>query len=127
MEENIQVNILIVEDDRVSQLFLRNVLEGEGLTVRIAENGQQALDELDTKHFDAILMDIQMPIMDGLETTRRIRAAKNTFNKIPIIAITSYAMEEGINYFLASGMDDYVPKLAYQEDIIAAIRRYLPA
>lgn len=124
IEEYIQANILLVDDDRMSQVYLRHILEGRGLTVSTADNGQLALDELDKKHFDAILMDIQMPVMDGVETTRRIRAANNSFSEIPIIAITS---EEYKEHFLTSGMDEFLSKPVNQKDVIAAIRRNLPA
>ena len=120
----IQANILLVDDDIMSQIYLRHILEGNGLTVSTADNGQQALDALDKTHFDAILMDIQMPVMDGLETTRRIRAADTSFSEIPIIAVTSEEYEE---HFLASGMNEYLSKPVNQNDIIAAIRRNLPA
>lgn len=74
--------------------------------------------------FDAILMDIQMPVMDGVETTRRIRASNNSFSQIPIIAVTS---EEYKEHFLASGMDEFLSKPVNQKEVIAAIRRNLPA
>jgi two-component system sensor histidine kinase EvgS len=122
--EQIQANILLVDDDRMSQIYLRHILEGNGLTVSTADNGQQALDQLDKTHFDAVLMDIQMPVMDGLEATRRIRASTNSFSEIPIIAITS---EEYQDHFLTSGMDEYLSKPVNQKDVIAAIRRNLPA
>ncbi|MFV0438712.1 MAG: PAS domain S-box protein [Desulfopila sp.] len=105
-------DILLVEDDVINQQILRSVLEKLGHNVIIAHNGRQALSTLLARKFDCVLMDIQMPEMDGFETTRRIRSQKqySTIAKIPIIALTAFAMTGDREQCLAAGMDYYLSK-----------------
>ncbi|WP_078716462.1 ATP-binding protein [Paucidesulfovibrio gracilis] len=106
------LRILVVEDDRVNRLTLTRFLEKQEVVVDEAENGQDALDAVRDTPFDAILMDVQMPIMDGLEAARTIRTGTGTATApdVPIIALTAYAMDEDRDNCLAAGMDDYLPK-----------------
>jgi len=105
-------NILLVEDDAINQQILRSVLEKLGHTVTIAHNGRQALHTLLARKYDCVLMDIQMPEMDGFETTRRIRSQKqySTNAQIPIIALTAFAMTGDREQCLAAGMNHYLSK-----------------
>jgi signal transduction histidine kinase/ActR/RegA family two-component response regulator len=104
--------ILVVEDDPVNQLALTRMLKKLGHFSTLARNGQEALDLLGLEDFDCVLMDIQMPVMDGLEATRRIRAASvdRVSPEIPIIALTGHAMPGDREHFLEQGMSAYLSK-----------------
>ena len=101
------LKILVVEDNKINQIVTCKTLRDKNHSCEVAESGSKALDLLESEHFDAILMDINMPIMDGYETSREIR--KRGF-KIPIIALTAYGRDEIIGRVLASGMDDCLVK-----------------
>ena len=104
--------ILLVEDDEINLITGKRILEKSGWTVFTAVNGLEAVDMLDKNEFDVILMDIQMPVLDGVEATKIIResATLGPKSKIPIIAMTSYAMAGDKEKFLASGMNGYISK-----------------
>ncbi len=105
------LQILLVEDEFINQTLATAVLEREGWQVKIAENGIEAMDILKDTVFDVILMDIQMPELNGYETTRAIRLQeKNTGRHIPIIAMTAYAVRGDREKCLAAGMDGYISK-----------------
>jgi PAS domain S-box-containing protein len=114
--------ILLVEDDAVTQFAIRKLLEKSGFSVTCVWNGQEALDHLMAEDFDCILMDIQMPVMDGVEATQRIRSslAPGKAN-IPIIALTSYSMDGDQEKFLAAGMDAYLSKPVHLADLSQTI------
>ena len=105
-------HILVVEDDNINQLALTKMLEKLGHTSVLVENGQKALDTLSRERFDCVLMDIQMPVMDGMEATRRIRASliAGAPADIPIIALTGHAMAGDRERFLGEGMSAYLSK-----------------
>jgi CheY-like chemotaxis protein len=123
-DEEIQpLKVLVVDDDEVTRLHMRRLLEKQKLTVRIAENGERALEELARTQFDCVLMDVQMPVLDGVETTKRIRASRTGFQDVPIIALTAYAMSGDREIFLQAGMDDYIAKPVEGKELIAIIKR----
>ncbi|MEO2266245.1 PAS domain S-box protein [Pseudoalteromonas sp. YIC-656] len=101
--------VLLVEDNEINQELAIELLSRNGLVPTLAENGQQALDLLATEHFDGVLMDCQMPIMDGYTATKRIRA-QNRFADLPIIAMTANAMAGDREKVLAVGMNDHIAK-----------------
>jgi PAS domain S-box-containing protein len=104
-------SILLVEDNRINQIVLTRTLEKMGHSVVVAENGRLALELLAASHFDLVLMDIQMPEMDGVTATARIREnEKSTHRHIPIIALTAHAMKGDRERCLEAGMDGYVSK-----------------
>ena len=105
-------NVLVVEDNRVNQILVNEILQGLGLSVDIAENGQEAVDKYQQRQFDLILMDCQMPVLDGFEATRQIRAmeARNHSKRVPIMALTAAAREEEYQEAMASGMDHFMTK-----------------
>ena len=111
--------ILVAEDERINRLYTKRYLESMGCYVETAENGQQTLNILSYKDFDLVLMDVQMPVMNGVEATEAIRKGEaGAHNKrIPIVAITAYAMENDKNNFKQSGMDDYIAKPVEQEEL----------
>ena len=117
--------ILIVEDNKINQLVARRLLEREGHRAVVAENGQEGLDAVASGNFALILMDAHMPVMDGIEATRRIRAMGNAKAQVPIIAMTADAMEGSRERFLAAGMDDYIGKPINPEFFRAVVRRWL--
>ncbi|MFW2364939.1 MAG: response regulator [Desulforhopalus sp.] len=105
------LDILLVEDEFINRTLAVTVLEREGWLVSVAENGLQALDRIHNHKFDLVLMDIQMPEMNGYETTREIRREEEqTNNRLPIIAMTAYAVKGDEEKCLAAGMDGYIPK-----------------
>jgi len=112
--------ILLAEDDLVNQMVAVKMIEGMNLgSVKIAQNGMEAVEMFNTEKFDLILMDGQMPIMSGLEATARIRELekKNNLSRIPIIALTAHAMKQDRERFISSGMDDYLTKPLNQESL----------
>jgi len=117
------LTILIVEDDPVSRSLASTVLTLNGHTVVTATNGVEALSLVDQRPFDVILMDIQMPGMDGFELTKSIRQRENLVGRVPIIALTANAMKEDRERCLASGMDDYISKPFAHDQLLALIRK----
>jgi CheY-like chemotaxis protein len=113
------LNILLAEDDVSNQFVIRALLEKAGHAVVLAENGQQALAALAVRDFDLILMDVQMPVMDGVEATRAIRTSATLGPKagIPIIALTAYAMLGDREAFLEAGMSEYLSKPFDMKDL----------
>ncbi|MBF0480769.1 MAG: response regulator [Desulfovibrionaceae bacterium] len=118
-----ELQILLAEDEEMSRSFAQKISKKLGHQVHCAQDGQKVLDLLGRKSFDLILMDIQMPVMDGLEAARRIRACGEPHAGIPIIAMTAYAMSGDRGKFLEAGMDDYISKPVEMEDLKEAIRR----
>ncbi|MEJ2620372.1 MAG: transporter substrate-binding domain-containing protein [Candidatus Thiodiazotropha sp.] len=102
-------SVLLVEDNHINQQVARELIEGMGITVDTAENGKFALEALNSKRYDLVLMDLQMPEMDGFETTQRIRAIDD-YHSLPIVAMTAHAMASEREQCLASGMNEHIPK-----------------
>ncbi len=122
-----RLRVLVVEDDKVSQLSLVKILQEFAFEATAVENGLQALDILRIRPFDIVLMDIQLPLMDGVEATRAIRRGEVGEDKkhIPIIALTAYAMAGDRESFLAAGMNDYIAKPVDMETLQDVIGRYI--
>ena len=119
-------HILLVEDEYINRTLAATVLEREGWRVTTAENGLQALDVLRDITFDLILMDIQMPELDGYATTRAIRRQeKKSGRHIPIIAMTAYAVRGDREKCLAAGMDGYLSKPVRSDKLIDEIETVL--
>jgi signal transduction histidine kinase/CheY-like chemotaxis protein len=106
------IRILLAEDNAVNQLLGKELLEREGHTVVVAENGREALDALGRGTFDLVLMDVQMPELDGAEAARLIRGGlvPGAARDVPIVALTAHALRGDRERFLAAGMDDYLSK-----------------
>jgi two-component system CheB/CheR fusion protein len=106
------LRVLVAEDNRFNQLFVRDVLERLGHEVAVASDGEEALQILSRGRFDVVLMDVQMPKMDGDEATRRIRAGRveGCARDVPVVALTAHAIQGDRERFLAAGMDDYLSK-----------------
>jgi CheY-like chemotaxis protein len=117
--------ILLVEDNLLNQKLTKTLLEKAGYQVDVAENGKQALAAVQTTSFDLILMDCQMPEMDGYETTQAIRRQERSGHHVPIIALTAHAMAGDREKCLEAGMDDYVSKPTNTTDLRRAVSQWL--
>ena len=117
-------NILVVDDNPINLKLLETILGNLDLSVSSARDGFEAIILCKKKHFDLILMDVQMPGMDGMETTRNIKKLHNNNNKTPIIAVTAHALAEEKKKIMDSGMDDYLIKPLSQTVLIAMINRW---
>ena len=122
----LDVPALLVEDNLLNQEIAQALLEDAGFTVTIANNGQEALDRLNEDVFELVLMDMQMPIMDGLAATQIIRKNKN-YAKLPIIAMTANAMETDKNRCLEAGMNDHIAKPIDPKLMLQTINRHYKA
>jgi len=118
--------VLLVEDNELNQEVASELLRDAGFIVDIADNGQLALDALDKGSFDIVLMDMQMPVMDGLSATRAIRAQPR-FEKLPVVAMTANAMEEDRRRCLDAGMNDHVGKPIEPTELWAMLLKWIPA
>ena len=117
--------ILVVEDQADNLQILRDLLTSAGYEMIEAQDGEEGVRAAGAHRPDLILMDIQLPILDGYEATRRIKADPE-LRAIPIIVITSYALGGDENKARAAGCDDYVPKPYSPRVLLAKIRKYLP-
>jgi two-component system sensor histidine kinase/response regulator len=125
-QETSALRVLLAEDNPVNQKFAVRVLERAGHSVVVANNGREAVDRSATDRFDVILMDVQMPEMDGLEATRAIRTRESEHPEgLPIIAMTANAMAGDREMCLEAGMDGYVPKPVKRDVLFAEIDRVL--
>ena len=121
------LRLLLVEDNPVNQKVTLRLLQRFGYEAEVAENGQRALELHEKGGFSAVLMDCQMPVMDGFEATRQIRlreARELSDERIPIIALTANAMSEDRQRVLDAGMDDYLPKPVRAEELAKALVRW---
>ncbi|MGM9510784.1 PAS domain S-box protein [Larkinella sp. GY13] len=119
-----EVTILVVEDNVMNQRLALQVLNRLGYRAQVAENGQEALSILEKEEVDLVLMDIQMPVMDGYTTTTRIRTTLKS--PVPIIAMTAHALANEREQCLQAGMNDFIPKPFQIEELQRIMRKYLP-
>ena len=116
--------VLLVEDNSINQLIAREILENRGAVVDVAANGREALLRAAGADYDAVLMDIQMPEMGGIECARRMRRQRN-MDATPIIALSACAMEKEQRESLAAGMQDHVTKPVDPERLCATVARWI--
>ncbi|HTW64248.1 MAG TPA: PAS domain S-box protein [Bryobacteraceae bacterium] len=127
-EEKLPLRVLLAEDNVVNQRVAMRILEKQGHTVVVAADGKKALAALERDRFDVILMDVQMPVMDGVEATAAIRERESvTGDHIPIVAMTAHAMSGDRERFLQSGMDGYISKPIHPNELVEAIETALSA
>lgn len=131
MEFTFKGAVLLVEDNRLNRRVITKMLEKMGCRVDVAENGRDALATLNftappeqRPRYDIILMDIQMPVLDGLKATAMIRAQEKDESRIPIVAVTAHAMKGDREKFLDAGMDGYLSKPVRLEDLAAILKKY---
>lgn len=118
-------NVLVVEDYPLNAEVTKEMLELMGCVVDIAESGKAALDLLEENDYHLILMDIQMPNMDGLATAREIRKLPGKKGQIPIVALTANALHGDKEKYLAGGMDDFISKPLKSSDIERVLAKYV--
>jgi CheY-like chemotaxis protein len=118
-------SVLLVEDNEVNQLIARHLLEKLNLTVTCCRNGAEAVAAVQNARFACILMDLQMPVMDGLEATRQIRALPRPLAQIPIIAMTAHASEEHRLESMENGMDEHLTKPIVVRQLQLTLARFL--
>ncbi|MEZ6003121.1 MAG: response regulator [Planctomycetota bacterium] len=122
----IQANVLVAEDDPANQKFVTTLLGKLGHSYELVENGRDAVVSHSERHFDLILMDIMMPLMDGLEATERIRLhERTTGNHVPIVALTANTRTQDRDLCLAAGADEYCPKPVTLQSLTELITRYV--
>ncbi len=128
MPTDLGLDVLLAEDNPVNQLVAVRLLERMGCTVTVANDGRAAVDAVATHAFDVVLMDLQMPEMDGAAATTEIRRREaGSERHLPIVAMTAHAMQGDAERCLAMGMDGYVAKPVRTTDLAAALRRHVPA
>lgn len=121
------VRILLVEDNHINQKVALAMLKKIGFEADIATNGIEALDVLNDRDYDLVLMDCRLPEMDGFETTRRLRARGGHCAHLPVVAMTANAFAEDREACLAAGMNDYLSKPVREHDLRAKLDQWLPA
>jgi PAS domain S-box-containing protein len=112
-----QLNVLLVEDNDINRLYAKSILKNWHCNADIAENGLVAIEKVKNNFYDVILMDVQMPVMDGYEATKAIRMMNPPMKDIPIVALTANATKKDVEMCLASGMNDYLPKPFTPDDL----------
>ncbi|WP_295419708.1 ATP-binding protein [Sulfurovum sp.] len=122
------IHALVAEDNAINQKLIKNVLEGLGLDVTLANNGEEALDLRRQNEYDIVFMDIQMPVMGGIEATQKILEfeEKNRRHHVPIIALTANALHGDREKYIEAGMDNYAAKPLNLDDIRRLIGEYFP-
>jgi len=120
------LDILLVEDNEINRLYAGTLLKKWKCHVEIAENGQIALEKLTERTFDLILMDVQMPVMDGFEATRIIRKGQTPFSRIPILALTANAAAKDVKKCLEAGMNDCIAKPFTPEQLFGRLQKFKP-
>jgi signal transduction histidine kinase/FixJ family two-component response regulator len=119
------LRILVAEDNKVNQILLLALLRKRGHDAVVANNGREALEAYSREYFDLLLMDIQMPEMDGIEAVRRIRRAEeSTQTRIPVVAVTARVMVGDRDEIMAAGMDDYLEKPIKNDQLDEVLRRF---
>ncbi len=122
-----EANCLIAEDNIINQKLIKRTLEDLGLTVTLANNGLEAFEKRKNGNFDVVFMDIQMPVLDGVEATQEILDYEEDFESphVPIIALTANALKGDRERFLAAGMDEYTTKPLVRSEIISLLNHFL--
>jgi signal transduction histidine kinase/CheY-like chemotaxis protein/HPt (histidine-containing phosphotransfer) domain-containing protein len=130
LDKRFSGRVLLVEDNEVNRKVARAILSGFGLQVSEAENGAVAVEALHAEPVDLVLMDMHMPVMDGLEATRKIRAAESNGDlkgRRPIVALTANVLREAVDACREAGMDDFLPKPFQRQEMVDMLARWLPA
>ncbi|WOK04984.1 response regulator [Imperialibacter roseus] len=117
--------ILVAEDSSVIQNLTKKILTLQNFQITSVKNGEQVLQKLNEESFDLILMDINMPVMDGIECTKKVRNLSDEAKKnIPIVAITGNARNYTMEEFLANGINDFIPKPLNFDQLVEKVRKY---
>lgn len=117
--------ILVAEDSSVIQNLTKKILTLQNYQITSVKNGEQVLEKLKDESFDLILMDINMPVMDGIECTKRVRALSDEIKKnVPIVAITGNARNYSMEEFISLGINDFIPKPLNFDQLVEKVRTY---
>lgn len=116
-------SILVVDDNEFNRMVAITILEQNGIKAETATNGKEALEIYEKGNFDLILMDVQMPVMDGIQATKIIR--EELKSEVPIVALTAFAMKGDEEHYLSKGMDSYLSKPFHEEDLLQVISRFI--
>ena len=120
------LSILLAEDHPVNQMMMTRLLEKRGHRVVLARNGVEAVEAAMRERFDVVLMDVQMPVMDGFEATARLRESERGRSvRVPVIALTAHAMKGYREECLAAGMDDYLNKPLKPDQVTDTLKKWL--
>jgi len=117
--------VLLVEDNEINQQVAMEILQGAGLKVTVANNGQEGIDAARKNEYDVILMDIQMPVMDGYTASREIRNLKSEIRNVPIIAMTAHAMAGDEDKSLRAGMNGHVTKPIDPDQLFSTLKKWI--
>jgi len=117
--------VLLVEDNEINQQVAQEILQGAGLVVTVANNGQEGVDAVRKNQYDVILMDVQMPVMDGYAATHEIRNLKSEIRNVPILAMTAHAMAGDEQKSLQAGMNDHVTKPIDPDKLFATLQKWI--
>ena len=118
------IRVLLAEDHKVNQMLATTMLENLGHTVELVVNGAEAVEGVKSNSYDLVLMDVQMPVMDGVEATIAIRKLGGQGASIPVIAMTANAMQGDREQYLAAGMDDYIAKPIILTDLAEKVLKW---
>lgn len=120
------LNVLLVEDNDINRLYANSIMKTWECNIDMAENGYVAVEKVKNKSFDIVLMDVQMPVMDGFEATKAIRLSEGPRSGVPIVALTANATRKDIEKCLMAGMNDCIPKPFTPEDLFRALVKHAP-
>ncbi len=120
-------HVLVVEDSPVNQLVVSQALQRIGCRSEVVADGERAVAAVQRERYDAVLMDCNMPIMDGFEATAAIRRLESDTRHVPIIAMTARAMDDDRTRCLAAGMDDYISKPLRRLTLEQTLHRWIPS
>lgn len=122
------MRVLIVDDMLINRRLSSRILEKRGHTVQTVENGKQAIERLEKEDFDLVLMDLQMPVMDGFEAMRIIRSSLSAVRRhdVPVIAVSSLRADDGEKQCYDAGMNGFISKPLLHEEFLKIVERYAP-
>ncbi len=120
------LSILVVEDNLTNQIVIKSLLTKLGYNPKFANNGAEALEQMNSETFELIFMDMQMPVLDGVETTTEIRTKNEAYSEPVIIALTANAMQEDREKCMEAGMDDFLSKPVKKDEILNTINKWFP-
>lgn len=121
---NKKARILIAEDNKMNQMLLKYLFQNWGMNITLAHDGQEAIDLITNHDYDLIMLDIQMPVIDGYGVVKWIRQTKKS--NVPVVAMTAHTMPTEIEQSKAAGMNDYLPKPLIEENVIRIFNKYIP-
>jgi CheY-like chemotaxis protein len=116
------LSILVAEDNEINQIVLVKVLQKHGYRADVVESGDRVLEAVGKKRYDLILMDVNMPILDGIQATKQIRKLLPSADQPKIVAVTANAFKSDRDHYLAIGMDDYISKPIQREELLKILK-----